>query len=389
DEGYLDEDTRETISAGRATAGEMLVAVRSKARRVFIVFVVGLLATIYAMRIWIWPILKRDLLAQGADVVAITPFDVILLQAKIGIMVGLLLSLPLMVYFGREPLRRRGLYPDEKIPTWKIAGLAVMSLLLLVGGVVYSYILFFPVMFDFLAHNAISAGLAPTYSIVDWTEFILVLAFSFALAAQLPLVMTVFSYTGIIPYETFRDKWKYAIVGMFGFGALFSPPDPFTQLMWAAPLVGLYAFSLYLARIAVAFKRGTAQADMRRSYGDNITVILSGFVFVAGVSFWLLGLGGLTYLNATVLSRLPASLRPVGLTPETMLPIPGMLGAVIAALVLGLLVALLLTLYYIRPEVESADSGRFGDPAAIDIDGLDAPGVYAAPSEAFANMDEE
>ena len=390
-EDLVDPETRESLAAGRRTMGAMLRSAQKHLQKVFMVFAIGLVVTIYAMRVWIWPILKRDLLAQGADVVAITPFDVILLQAKIGIMVGLLLSLPLLVYFGREPLRRRGLYPDEQIPTWKIAGIGVLSLLLLVSGVVYSYTLFFPVMFDFLAHNAISAGLAPTYSIVDWTEFILVLAFSFALAAQLPLIMTVFSYTGIIPYETFRDKWKYAIVGMFGFGALFSPPDPFTQLMWAAPLVGLYAFSLYLARIAVAIKRGTARADMARSFREHVVVILASFLVTGATSLWLVGFGGLSLLYRVVLPRLPASLRPPRTPAEAMLPMPGVLGAGIAALAVGLVVALIITLYYIRPSVAPADgpAGRMGDPTAIDIDELDAPGIYAAPSEAFAAMDEE
>ena len=390
-EDLVDPETRESLAAGRRTMGGMLRSAQEHLQKVFIVFAIGLVATIYAMRVWIWPILKRDLLARGADVVVITPFDVILLQAKIGIMVGLLLSLPLLVYFGREPLRRRGLYPDEKIPTWKLAGIGTLSLLLLVGGVVYSYTLFFPIMFDFLAHNAISAGLAPTYSIVDWTEFILVLAFSFALAAQLPLVMTVFSYTGIVPYETFRDKWKYAIVGMFGFGAMFSPPDPFTQMMWAAPLVGLYAFSLYLARIAAAVKRGTAQADMRRSFRENIVVIVGAFFATAGTALWLLGFGGLDLIDRVVRTRVPASLRPSQMTPEAMLPFPGLLGATVVAVAVGLVASLLLTLYFIRPSVEPAagPAGRMGDPTAIDIDALDASGVHAAPSEVFAAMDEE
>ena len=203
----LDRDTRRTLAAGRQSVGDVVSTAQAYGRRLFIVFVVGLLGTIWAMRAWIWPALEADLLAREASIVAITPFDVILLQAKLGIVVGLLLLLPFLLYYAREPLKRRGLYPEEGVATWKLGAIGSMAAVLFGGGTVYAYNLFFPVMFDFLANNAVSAGLAPTYSIVDWTQFILVLGLSFGVAAQLPLVMTALAYADIVPYETFRDKW--------------------------------------------------------------------------------------------------------------------------------------------------------------------------------------
>ena len=91
---FLNPDARKTFDKGRKTASDMLTAARSKLRHVFLVFVVVLLATIYAMRLWIWPSLKQDLLSRGADVIVLTPFDVILLQAKIGILVGIIFCIP-------------------------------------------------------------------------------------------------------------------------------------------------------------------------------------------------------------------------------------------------------------------------------------------------------
>ncbi len=387
DEGVLDPDTRQTLASGRRTIGDILGAAQQKGRRIFIVFVIGLLGTVYAMRVWIWPILKRDLLARGADIVVITPFDVILLQAKIGIFVGLLMSIPFLLYYAREPLKRRGWYPEEGVATWKLGTIGVLAAVLFVGGVTYSYNIFFPVMFDFLAHNAISAGLAPTYSIVDWTQFILVLGLSFGLAAQLPLVMTALSYAGIVPYETFRDKWKYAIVAMFGFGALFSPPDPFTQVMWAGPLVILYGFSLYLARLAVGLKRGTSIGELLGDLLSNLNKVAAGFVLAAGLTYWFLT-GGLGFVNRRVLPQVPAAYRPEPISLSRFLPFDGTTEAVVAAAIIGGIVALLLVFYYARPQVEPA-AGEFGDPTAIDIHELDAAGVKAAPSEVFAEMDEE
>jgi len=380
-------DTRETLASGRETASELWVAVRSKLRRIFVVFVIGLIGTFYALRLWIWPVLERDLLARGADIVAITPFDVILLQAKFGIAAGILLSIPPFIYYAREPLKRRGLYPKEGVANWKLAVIGLLAAGLFGGGVAYSYNLFFPIMFDFLANNAITAGLAPTYSIVDWTQFIFVLALSFGLAAQLPLVMTALAYADIVSYETFRDKWKYAALGMFGFGAMFSPPDPFTQAMWAGPLLLLYAFSLYLARLAVALKRGREALDVIGSIRANINRLAAAAVLAGGGTWWFLT-AGLGLVNEAVLPRLPASLRPEPLTVAGLLPGGGSPIAIAAVAVsLGLLAAFIAALYYAWPSVEPAR--RFGDPTAIDLAALDAGGIRAAPAEAFAELEED
>ena len=385
-DGALDPDTRRTLAAGRQTIGEVVVAARSYGRRLFIVFVVGLLGTIYAMRAWIWPELEEDLLAEGADLVAITPFDVILLQAKLGIVVGLLMIVPFLLYYAREPLKRRGRYPESGIATWKIAAVAVASFLLFIGGAVYAYNLFFPVMFDFLASNAISAGLAPTYSIVDWTQFILVLGLSFGFAAQLPLVMTALAYAEIVPYETFRDKWKYAIVAMFGFGALFSPPDPFTQLMWAGPLIVLYGISLYLARLAVALRRGRDALDLGRDVRANASKLAAGFVVAAGVAWWAIT-SGYVLLNRA-LPAIPADYRPAPIDPAAALPLGPQAGPVLVAALVGLVVAILLLAYYAWPDLEPRE-GPLGEPTSIELDGLDAEGVRAAPPEAFADLSED
>ena len=383
----LDDGTRETLASGRRTAGELWGAAQSKLRRVFIVFVVGFIGTFYALRLWIWPSLEADLLARGADTVAITPFDVILLQAKFGIAAGIVLSIPPFLYYARDPLKRRGLYPQGGVANWKLALIGLMAALLFVGGVAYSYNLFFPIMFRFLAGNAISAGLAPTYSIVDWTQFIFVLALSFGLAAQLPLVMTALAYADIVPYETFRDKWKYAVLGMFGFGALFSPPDPFTQVMWAGPLLVLYGFSLYLTRLTVALKRGGEALDLVGSVKANLNRLAAAAVLVGGVAWWLLT-DGLALLNAQLLPRLPPSVRPGDLTAAGLLPGAGGPAAVATAAALaGLLAAVLAALYYAWPSLEPAR--RFGDPREIDLAELDADGIRAAPDEAFAALGED
>lgn len=264
----VDEDTARAVATGRETLGSMLSTAQTHLQKVFIVFVIGLIGTIYALRLWIWPMLKdvmrsqmTETLQQEVEIIATTPFEVILLQVKIGLIVGALISIPPLIYFGRNELRDRGLFPSKGTAKWKFVFVGLVALVLFVSGVAYGYFLFFPIMFNFLAANAFQAGIEPNYSIVMWTEFILFLSLSFGLAAELPLAMSALSYSGVVPYETFRDKWRYAVIGIFAFGALFSPPDPFTQIMWATPLLLLYGLSLGLSKFLVSARRGDPAAS--------------------------------------------------------------------------------------------------------------------------------
>ena len=308
------------------------------------------------------------------------------MQAKVGIVVGIVLAVPVFLYYARDPLKARGWYPEDGLATWRVGGIVAFSIALFSGGVVYSYNVFFPIMFDFLAKNAASAGLSNTYSIVLWTEFILILALSFGIAAQLPLLITALSYSGIVKYETFRDNWRYAVVGMFAFGAMFSPPDPFTQAMWAGPLVLLYAVSLYLARLAVAFKRGGSLRGMAADVRSNLTRVAGVFVIASGVA-WLFFERGVSVVNDSVLPGVPADFRPSPIDVESLAPLAGDAGVLALAVVVGLFVALLAALYYAWPSTRP--DAEYGDPTAIDIGTLDAAGVRAAPPEAFADLEEE
>jgi sec-independent protein translocase protein TatC len=385
----LDEDTRQTIAQGRETAGAMLRAAQKDLQKVFIVFLVGFLGTFYALRLYVWDFFKgiteakmNSLTAESVEIIAQTPFDVILLQAKIGLVVGVLFAVPPFIYFSRDALRARDLWPSSPIPVWKLVVLVAAMAVLFVLGVAYGYLVFFPFTFAFLANNAISAGFAPTYSIVKWAQFIFLLTVSFGLATQLPLVMTGLSYTEIVPYETFRDKWRHAIAGIFLAGALFTPPDPFTQVLWAIPVITLYGFSLYLARVVTTARRGSDRLDIKRTLTTRWN-LLAGVAVLGGAAAY----GFFTYGGVAAANDLLAA---AGSDYRAVVPGETLLYAYVAAT--GLLALVLAAMYFVYTDIValagSATPGTVGDPSDIDVAELDAMGVRAAPPEAFADMEE-
>jgi sec-independent protein translocase protein TatC len=392
----IDEDTVQTVQSGRATLGAMLRSAQVHLQKVFIVFVIGMIGTIMALQYGVWDTLRADLLYSQMDlttqeatsIVAVTPFDVILLQVKIGAVIGILLSLPLLIYFGRDGLRQRGWWPAEHIPAWKGAIFVTISLSLFFGGIAYAYELFFPLMFNFLAGDAFKAGFTPQYSIVKWFQFVFLLAVSFGLAAQLPLVMTVLSYTEIVPYETFRDKWRYAVMGIFAFGALFSPPDPFTQIMWAAPLCGLYGISLALAKLAMLVRRSGDLVSTRSVAREHWNTVLGSAVLSGGAVYYLLSTEAFQYVQR-VAEAFPSDRLTGDIQPPALFGLPVESTALLVAAVVGGLGAVVVLYYHVLTALsEQAGPGQVGDPTAIDIGELNASAVEVAPPEVFEEMAE-
>lgn len=391
----LDDDTQRALGEATATGRAMLRSAQKDLQKVFIIFLLGFLGTFYALRLYIWDFLRsvtesrmRAEVGESFEIIAQTPFDVILLQAKIGLVVGAILALPAFLYFARDALKRRGVWRQLPAARWKVATVGGFAATLFVGGAAYGYAVFFPVMFSFLAEFGFEAGFAPRYSIVLWTQFIVLLTLSFGLAAQMPLAITGLSYAEIVRYETFRDKWRHAVVGIFVFGAVFSPPDPFTQIMWAIPLVVLYGLSLYLAKVIVTTKRGSDQIDIRATLRNHWNV-LAGLAVVGAIlpsAFYTYG--GRSAVNAVLSSPLIDSryrvLPPgagLGVDPQTAMAISGGVVAVLLPLA-GLAVL-------IYSDLEVDPDGEFGDPTAIDLSTLDAGGIRAAPPEAFIELSEE
>ncbi len=397
--GPLDSDAARTLASGRETLGSLISAAQSRLQRVFIVFVVAFLGTFWGMR-FVWDRLKADLLTNmglspedAPEVVAVTPFDVILLQVKIGLIVGILVSIPVVVWYGRDALKDRGIWPDHTQPRWKLAlfGLAISGLFLV--GFLYAYTLFFPIMFRFLATNAVQAGFTPTYSIVKWTEFIFFLTVSFGLAAQLPLAMSAAAAAGVVSYETFRDKWRWAVMGIFGFGAVFSPPDPFTQIMWALPLIGLYVVSLGVTRLVVLAQQAGEHVPLRRVAIDRWNVLAGTFVLVGAGGYLFLRRGGLSAVNE-ILRMVGSSYRAPPADQLTLFSLsPTVTAGVIGVALGGLALAVVLFYYRIKAleEVqvtEGVGGEAVGEPAEIDIGALSTAGVRAAPPEAFTELSE-
>lgn len=84
-----------------------------------------------------------------------------------------------------------------------------------------------------------------TIRIEGYISIVLKTVIAFGLVFQMPLVIFVLGWFGLVTSDTLRDKRRFAIVAAFILAMFLTPPDPMSQIMMAVPLCLLYELSIW------------------------------------------------------------------------------------------------------------------------------------------------
>ncbi len=96
-----------------------------------------------------------------------------------------------------------------------------------------------------------TADLAATISVDEYLQFITMLIIVFGLVFELPVLSFFLTKIGLVTPAFLRHYRKHGIVGMVIIAAVITPPDIFTQLLLAGPLVLLYEISILVSQAAL------------------------------------------------------------------------------------------------------------------------------------------
>jgi len=224
--------------AGNMTLVSHLSELRTRIIRSLVaVFVGSLLSYFYLDEI------VSLLTAPAGKLYYMRPAEAFFIYIKIALASGALLASPVIFYqiwaFFLPALTTR-----EKTA---LRFLVPASVALFVGGVVFCYFLVLPLGMDFFMGFA-TDRLQPMLSMESYLDFVLMFLLPFGLIFELPLLLILLAKIGLVTSASLRRSRRYVVFGSFVAAAVLTPPDVFSQIMLAIPLIALYEFSYFVVK---------------------------------------------------------------------------------------------------------------------------------------------
>jgi sec-independent protein translocase protein TatC len=164
-------------------------------------------------------------------------------KLKISLLIGFLIALPLNIYKVWQFVSP-GLFTREK----RTAGpLVFLSIILFYCGVLFAYLIMVKLTVAFLFRLKPPEVVA-TLRMGSYISFVTKFCITFGLVFQLPLVLAVLSWMGLVSTATLKRAWRYAVVGILIVSAVLTPPDVISQVLLTLPVLGLYWVGYFLAK---------------------------------------------------------------------------------------------------------------------------------------------
>ncbi|WP_421891842.1 twin-arginine translocase subunit TatC [Marinoscillum sp.] len=138
-----------------------------------------------------------------------------------------------------------GLYPKER----KAArGATFYVSLLFLMGVFFGYFIVTPISINFLSNYRLDPSIMNEFDIISYVSTVITLILACGILFQLPIVVFFLTKAGLVTPELLRTYRRHAIIVILILGAMLTPPDPFSQILIAIPLLGLYEVSIFISR---------------------------------------------------------------------------------------------------------------------------------------------
>jgi sec-independent protein translocase protein TatC len=188
------------------------------------------------------PLMK--VMPPGGSLIFTSVAEAFFTYMKVGFIAGIILASPFILYQVWAFIAP-GLYQKEKkyVVPFVLGGTFFFVL-----GILFGYFVAIPVGFRFFLGYA-TDFIKPLPSMKEYLSFSIKFLLAFGVVFEFPMVLILLARIGVVDARTLAKQRKYAILLIFIFAAVMTPPDLISQVLMALPLMGLYELSIVLARI--------------------------------------------------------------------------------------------------------------------------------------------
>ncbi len=206
--------------------------------------VLGIVFIGQVMEILRWPLkIAQENLPQphANTLLALQVTDPMTVTLQIGMGAGILLSLPLVLFFLGQYL----LPALEEKERGLLAPVFAVGTLLFLAGSSFCYFVVLPKALRFFQEFNQWLGLETSWTMASYTDFALQMLVGFGLSFELPLVMVILARLGILEARIVAKHRRHAVVALLVLAACVTPTsDPFNLGLMFIPLYGLFELGL-------------------------------------------------------------------------------------------------------------------------------------------------
>jgi sec-independent protein translocase protein TatC len=188
------------------------------------------------------PLLK--MMPMGGSLIFTSVAEAFFTYMKVAFISGLILASPFVLY-QIWAFVAPGLYRHEKkyVVPFVLAGSFFFAI-----GILFAYYVALPIGFKFLLGFA-TDFIKPLPSMKEYLSFSIKFLLAFGLVFEFPVVLVLLARIGVVEAKTLARQRKYAILLIFIFAAILTPPDIISQVIVALPMIGLYELSILLSKL--------------------------------------------------------------------------------------------------------------------------------------------
>ena len=189
-----------------------------------------------------------SILQDGNGLIYTALQEAFLTNVKVAFFTAAFISFPFLSFQIWSFISPGLLKKEKKI---SLPSLIAIPFLFLLGAAVVYYLIS-PIAWKFFlsfqTSQADSINITLQAKMNEYLSLMMTFIFAFGLAFQLPVVLLLLVRVGVLTIQQLVSFRKYAIVLAFIFAAIITPPDPFSQISLALPVIILYEVSIIISR---------------------------------------------------------------------------------------------------------------------------------------------
>ena len=166
-------------------------------------------------------------------------------KMNIAFLAGVIFSFPIILY--QILAFTKPAFKDE-LQFIKILLFLFASIFLFTVGMFFGYYVLIPLSVNFF--NSISLDLngviALNYTLENYLIYLSWILIISSIIYQVPILLVILVKINVLDINTLKNNRSYVIIVFFILAALLTPPDPFSQLLVALPMIILYEITIFI-----------------------------------------------------------------------------------------------------------------------------------------------